>query len=70
MVERKHINILEMDSALRFQTSLNCVMTAVHITNKLLGSILKHKSSYEVLHNIKPEHDHLRVLLRLLTYVY
>lgn len=66
-VERKHRNILEMARGLRFQANLpvsfwgDCVMGAVHITNKLPTHVLQKKSPYEVLFKTKPSYDNLKV---------
>lgn len=49
-VERKHRNILEMARALRFQSGLplqfwgDCVLCAVHITNRLPNSVVEAQS--------------------------
>ena len=65
--ERKHRNILEMARALRFESGLplqywgDCVMCAVHITNRLPSTVLKGKTPYEVLYKSTPLYNHLKV---------
>lgn len=67
VVERKHRHILEMARALRFHAQLpvmfwgECVLTAVHIINKLPTKILDNKTPYEVIFRKKPNYDYLRV---------
>lgn len=64
--ERKHRNILEMGRAVRFQSGLplqywgDCVMCAVHITNRLPSKVLADKNPYEVLHQTPPLYNHLK----------
>lgn len=50
--------------ALRFQAPSfwgDCVMTAVHIINRLLTPVLQKKTPYEVLYGTPPSYEHLRV---------
>ncbi|XP_074356780.1 uncharacterized protein LOC141696550 [Apium graveolens] len=66
-VERKHRHILELARGLRFHSGMPlemwgaCVMTSVHLINKLSYVVLHNKSSYEMLYKYEPEYDHLRV---------
>ena len=66
-VERKHRNVLEMSKALRFHAGLplsywgECVLTAVHLTNRIPTPILGNKTPYECLHLKLPEYSHLKV---------
>ncbi|CAH9127240.1 unnamed protein product [Cuscuta epithymum] len=66
-VERKHQHILQIARALLYQSCLplifwaDCVMTAVHIINRLPTVILKNKSPFELLYGIKPDYSHLKV---------
>lgn len=63
-VERKHRNILEMSRALRLQAGLplkywgECVLTAIHITNRLPSEVLKNVTPHEKLFKKK---SHLTV---------
>ncbi|XP_075086051.1 uncharacterized protein LOC142168796 [Nicotiana tabacum] len=67
VVERRHIYILEVARALRFQIAVpltflgDCVLTAVYIINRLPSTILKGKYPYEKLFNTEPSIDHMRV---------
>lgn len=66
-VERKHRHILEISRALRFQSSVplkywgECVMTAVHIINRLTSPVIDNKTPYEYLHGEPPTYDHLKI---------
>ncbi|KAL2938151.1 Retrovirus-related Pol polyprotein from transposon TNT 1-94 [Bienertia sinuspersici] len=61
-VERRHRNLLEMARALRMQAGLpvnmwgDCLLTAVHINNRLPTKVLANKSPYEVLFNSLPDY--------------
>lgn len=56
-----------MARALRFQAGLpvmfwgECVLTAVHIINRLPTKVLNNKTPYEIIFNKKPNYEHLRV---------
>lgn len=66
-VERKHRNILETARALRFQANLplkywgDCVMTAVHLINRLPTPVLQNKTPYEVLYEQPTPYAHLKI---------
>nr|KYP53678.1 Copia protein [Cajanus cajan] len=67
VVERKHRYILEVARALRFHSGLpiefwgECVLTAVHIINRLPSKVIGNKTPYEKLMGKKPNYEHLRV---------
>ena len=67
IVERKHQHILSMARALRFQSNVplylwgECVLTAVHIINRLSSPILNNKSPFEKLYGKIPSYEHLKV---------
>lgn len=65
-VERKHRNVLEMARALNMQVGLplsywgDCVLTAMHIINKLTNLVLGNVTPFEKLSDKKPTYDHLK----------
>jgi hypothetical protein len=66
-VERKHQHLLNVGRALLFQANLPktfwsyAVQHAVYLINRIPSSVLKNKSPYELLHNEKPQIEHLKV---------
>ncbi|KAL3373126.1 hypothetical protein AABB24_005224 [Solanum stoloniferum] len=67
VVERKHRHILEMGRALKIQSHIprrfwgDCIMTDVHLINRLPSFLLKGKSSYEVLFHKSPNITYLKM---------
>ena len=67
VVKRKHKHILGIARALRFQSNVpfgywgECVLTAVHIINRLPVPLLDQKTPFEKLYGKPPSFNHLKV---------
>lgn len=68
VVERKHRHILEVARAIRLQGHLllkfwrKCVHVVVYVINRLPLSVLRGKSSFEILYGRPPSLQHMRII--------
>lgn len=66
-VERKHRHIVDMARSFRFQACLplrfwgECVTTTVYLINRLPFSVLQGETHYDLLYQVSPILDHIRV---------
>lgn len=66
-VEIRHRNLLEMARAMRFQSGVplqywgECVMAAIHVTNRLPTPVLHDATPYEVLNSVSPNYSTLKI---------
>ena len=66
IVERKHQHILNVTRTFIFQSNVplffwgDCVLTTVHLINRVPSKSLGNKSPYEMLFHSPPSYDHLK----------
>ena len=66
-IERKYRHIMNVAQALRFLANLpiefwgECALTVAYLINRTPSSILHGKTPYEVLFEIKPTYDHIKI---------
>lgn len=67
VVERKHRTLLQIARSLLIHSGIpiiywgECIKFAVHVMNRTPSKILNYKTPYEIVYNILPSYDHLRV---------
>lgn len=68
VVERKHRHILETARAIRFQGHLpirfwgECILSVVHIINRIPLSVLNNVSPFEVMYGRQPDLSYMRIM--------